>query len=153
VSDVWGRSIDAGDYDWDQETDFDRISDINYPDNWEQYIKDLYRTGNTETLSALGHITDSGQALGIKPYVLPPAGRAEFLRSGENPIDIFSNQYSTVRTEGTGYAQDLISMVQENPELLNDPQIASAVEAMMTEDSSIRRFGGPTATGLEGVRI
>ena len=199
VPDMWGRSPIEGDYDYDPSTEFDRISDINHPDNWDQYIKDLYRTGNTEMLSALGFITDSGASLGIKPSntaipsgggrstlpsmdinpqdligralglvgtndgeplgdfppttaMLPNTGRAEFMRSGVNPIDVFSNQYGAVRSEGAGHAQDLISMVQENPELLNNPEITKAIEAML--GGPIKpRFGEPAATGLEGVMI
>lgn len=77
VPDIFGRTP-ATDYALDTSTEFDRISDINHPDNMSQYIKDLYRTGNTQTLSDLGFMTDSGAALGLTPSnaAIPDAGVA-----------------------------------------------------------------------------
>ena len=75
VTDVFGRNS-ATDYGYDQSVPFDEVSDINDPGNWQQYIKDLYTTGNTETLSALGFMTDSGAALGLSPsnMAIPEGG-------------------------------------------------------------------------------
>ena len=75
ATDIFGRDP-ATDYGYDESVPFDKISDIDDPGNWQQYIKDLYTTGNTEALSALGFMTDSGAALGLSPsnMAIPEGG-------------------------------------------------------------------------------
>jgi hypothetical protein len=70
VTDVFGRNSATG-YGYDESVPFDNDSG-----NWQQYIRDLYTTGNTEALSALGFMTDSGAALGLSPsnMAIPEGG-------------------------------------------------------------------------------
>jgi len=197
AADIFGRSP-ATDYGYDTSTEFDRISDINDPSNQSQYIKDLYGTGNTETLSALGSITDSGAALGIEPSNLalpesgspinsidkknllsraleliggggeaPPASPTGFtndmftplaspeaiggvapslssaqsgalgLQEGSTTPEYFTQQYEAVRPVQESYAQTLLSMAQQDPTILENPQVLNMIK------SELESGGGP----------
>ena len=200
--DVFGRALTDNPY--DSSTEFDRISNPNDPMNQSQQIKDLYTTGNTETLSSLGFMTDSGKALGLEPSNmavndaaaqrpgmdyksilnkmlglyspdqaptaggptglsnnmwqpsgnLPPMSGAQatgagngYNFQGSNVAQNMTQQYGAVRPSGMeNYTQDLLSMVQENPDMLENPAIMNMIQEQLLGNGQVKRPG----MGLEG---